>query len=559
MRWAALAVLVSSAPAWGESYAYVKAGDEHEWTAASAPLPQVEFGRFAARLVGNRPALEIEEMVAPVAEWNKSAAPFGAPKSATVVGDVARERVAAIFLRKTFVVGEERDRIKVLHLRARYQDGLVARINDVEVARRGLEPNAPPGRLAQRTHGPEWESFYIEARPGLLRPGDNLLAIEVRPSAVRLTPSVDVELVGSDVEKIVRGPIVGRVGSDRAVITFETDAPSLGEVRWGREASRYDQRLAGAGPVTHHQFALTGLFPDAEIHYQVAAGGEASADLSFHTMAERPAVVRFVVYGDVRTGHDVHAEIARAVMGEAPDFIITTGDMVLRGTDEADWQRFFAVAGDLVARVPMYPALGNHDLGAAGEGERHFEDVFGLTDRPADCPPGAAWYSFDVGAVHVAMLDSNHYQDDRQLAWLEGDLGAARARGVRAIFAVGHHGPFAWGPHGGEPTAAERYVPVLARHGATVFFSGHDHLYQRGRAGGLTYVVSGGGGAPLYQPRCGGRGQAECRGKDGTEMAVAAYHYVVVEVYRDDARLCAKRPDGTPLEACVTLPLSAGR
>ena len=28
MRWAALAVLVSSAPAWGESYAYIKAGDE---------------------------------------------------------------------------------------------------------------------------------------------------------------------------------------------------------------------------------------------------------------------------------------------------------------------------------------------------------------------------------------------------------------------------------------------------------------------------------------------------------------------------------------------------
>ena len=42
-------------------------------------------------------------------------------------------------------------------------------------------------------------------------------------------------------------------------------------------------------------------------------------------------------------------------------------------------------------------------------------------------------------------------------------------------------------------------------------------------------------------------------------MVVAAHHYIVVEVYRDDARLCAKRPDGTPLDVCVTLPLSAGR
>lgn len=551
-----LAVLVSSVPAWADSHVYVAAGAEHEWTAAGAPLPQVEFGRLAARLVSPRPR-PVEPDPAP--DWDKAApspAPFGSGNAATVVGDAARERVAALYLRKTFQVGDELSRIKMLELRARYQDGLVASINDVEVARRAIDVGAPTSRLASRTHGPEWESFYIAMRPGLLKPGDNVLAIEVRPSAARLLPQIDVELSGREAERIVRGPIVGRVGTDRATITFETDGPAVGEVRWGRAAATYDERLAGT-PAVHHQFVLTGLPADAAIHYQVAVGDEASADASFHTMAERPPVVRFVVYGDVRTGHDVHAEIVKAAAAEAPDFVVTNGDMVLRGTDEADWQRFFAVAGDLLAHVPVYPVVGNHDLGGAGDHERHLEDVFALPDRPPDCPPGSAWYSFDVGGVHFVMLDSNRYDDDRQLAWLEADL--ERARGARAIFATAHHGPFARGPHGGDPTAAEKYVPVLARYHTAVFFSGHDHVYQRGRAGGINYVVSGGGGSPLYQARCGVPGRPECRSKDrsdGMDAFISAYHYVVVEVYRDDVRLCAKRPDGTPLEACFRVALS---
>jgi hypothetical protein len=40
---------------------------------------------------------------------------------------------------------------------------------------------------------------------------------------------------------------------------------------------------------------------------------------------------------------------------------------------------------------------------------------------------------------------------------------------------------------------------------------------------------------------------------------VAAHHYVAVEVYRDDLRLCPKRPDGTPLEECVRIALPQPR
>ena len=280
-------------------------------------------------------------------------------------------------------------------------------------------------------------------------------------------------------------------------------------------------------------------------------------EAAFHTVPRPEEPIRFVVYGDVRSGHAAHAELVEAILDEAPDFVVSTGDMVLSGSDEGDWQRFFQVAAGLLARIPTYPVIGNHDVGTAGDQHhlRRFEDIFALWPGPADRPDGAAWYGFDVGAVHFVMLDSNRYHDERQLAWLEADLAAARAAGARAIFAATHHGPYARGPHGGSAVAAERYVPLLARAGVAALFSGHDHFYQRGRVGGLTYVVFGGGGAPLYQPRCGVAGKRACR-KDGAQLVTAEHHHVALEVHHDYVKMCPRRPDGTLVEECTTLSLA---
>jgi hypothetical protein len=74
--------------------------------------------------------------------------------------------------------------------------------------------------------------------------------------------------------------------------------------------------------------------------------------------------------------------------------------------------------------------------------------------------------------------------------------------------------------------------------------------------GGMPYVVTGGGGAPLYPARCGVAGKPACKVDDGMRVFASTYHYVVVELFRDDLRLCPKRPDGTPVEACLRLPVA---
>src|SRR5262249_45969471 len=172
----------------------------------------------------------------------------------------------------------------------------------------------------------------------------NVLALEVRPTALRLGPTIEVALAASDLGHIVRGPVVQRLGERSATIVFETDLPMLGEVHWGVSAGAYEHTAGDAEPAMRHEIALADLPAGATVHYDVAvrmapdAGDDASPDYAFHTAPGAADVVRFVVYGDVRGGHEIHREVLRAALAEAPDFVVSTGDMVQRGSDEADWQ-----------------------------------------------------------------------------------------------------------------------------------------------------------------------------------------------------------------------------
>ena len=44
-------------------------------------------------------------------------------------------------------------------------------------------------------------------------------------------------------------------------------------------------------------------------------------------------------------------------------------------------------------------------------------------------------------------------------------------------------------------------APLLAKYKATAMFAGHDHTYERSEADGVTFITSGGAGAPLRQER----------------------------------------------------------
>ena len=97
-------------------------------------------------------------------------------------------------------------------------------------------------------------------------------------------------------------------------------------------------------------------------------------------------------------------------------------------------------------------------------------------------------------------------------------------------------------------------MPILERHHVDVVFAGHEHNYQRAhprRNGefvesgpGTTYIVTGGGGAPLYETR------------DDRILAAkrAAYHYVRAEVSGLHLRLSALDANGELIDSAELAP-----
>ena len=378
------------------------------------------------------------------------------------------------------------------------------------------------------------------------------IAIELRPSGRRHAPTVDVELTGRRDRGIVRGPVLVETGATSARIVVETDPDTAAVLEWGT-GEALDQKLASS-PARRHAFVLPTLPARGQVRYRVIAGASQSATYRFNTMPGAGDVIRLGIYGDVRGGHATHRKLVDAMLGESLDLVGVTGDMVLHGTDEADWQRFYAITAPLLAQVPYIAAIGNHDLGWL-RARASADDAFALPAGPAGRPVGTYWCSYDLADIHLVMLDSNSYELADQQTWLETDLAAARARKVRAILVLTHDGPYSRGYHRGSVDARTRYVPILARHHVDLLLAGHDHLYQRGEAGGIRYVVSGGGGASLYAISCGVPGRRTCAVDDGMQAVAREHHYVVLTVSKTAIELCARRPDGRLLEPCTQLPL----
>jgi hypothetical protein len=114
-----------------------------------------------------------------------------------------------------------------------------------------------------------------------------------------------------------------------------------------------------------------------------------------------------------------------------------------------------------------------------------------LLDMPAP------WYSTTLGDAELIVLDANRPTDPEQVAWLEQTLQASRAPWKIAVF---HQPAFSCSTHATTPEVVAAWVPLFEAHGVDLVLNGHDHNYQRFEPRhDVTYIVSGGGGARLYE------------------------------------------------------------
>ncbi len=222
----------------------------------------------------------------------------------------------------------------------------------------------------------------------------------------------------------------------------------------------------------------------------------------------------FVGYGDIRftnprdtrvsNQYMRRAEIAR-ITQEKPAFVLVSGDLVLRGDNAQDWKVFDSETVPLRgAGVELFPALGNHDV--RGDERQALANYFQRFPQLGY----RRWYSVRAGNVLVFVLDST--SDDgpgsEQWRWLEHGLDRLPAD-VDFVLISLHHPPvtqssdyISGGGHAARPQEQqlalllEKYQQRLRAR--IIVLAGHVHNYERYERGGVTFIVSGGGGATPY-------------------------------------------------------------
>jgi hypothetical protein len=421
----------------------------------------------------------------------------------------------SVYVRQRFDLGPNPEAVRQLTLQYRPEGSYVAYIN-----------GQPMGEASLGT-------YTLSVPPGMARASGNVLALAIHPSgtAVSMNAQLDGSAAAPQPSAIVKGPYLVNPTPVGITLLWETATAvsSLAVV----DGQRYD-----GGGDRWHTVTVTGLESDRAYPYHVEAGATHSEEGQLTTAPPAGKRLRFVVFGDTRTGGDTHRKLVDALVAESPDFVVNTGDLVGQSV-ASEWETFFKLEYPLLLKTPLYPAMGNHEHDY-GE-EEDFARYFPLGNGKQF---SGRVYSFDYGSVHLAVLDSNGELEDQE-SWLDRDLTAADTRGL-VSFVVMHWGP-ACGCDGfkhGANDEANGVLKIAARHKIAGLFSGHNHLYERGVVRGVPYVVTGGGGAPL----------GETGRTASTQVTFAQNHYVVLDVLGRDVQLTAKSAQGAILDAAGLAP-----
>ena len=123
----------------------------------------------------------------------------------------------------------------------------------------------------------------------------------------------------------------------------------------------------------------------------------------------------------------------------------------------------------------IHPAVGNHEYGTPGASG--YFSYFGA----AAGDPSKGYYSFDIRAWHIVVLNGNCDKvggcaaGSSQEQWLKADLAASPASCTLAYW---HQPRFSSGGHG-DNLAYDVWWQDLYSAGADVVLNGHDHYYER--------------------------------------------------------------------------------
>jgi hypothetical protein len=261
------------------------------------------------------------------------------------------------------------------------------------------------------------------------------------------------------------------------------------------------------------------------------------------------APFRFVAYGDTRftdpanikdTNPTVRQELIKAIAKVRPAFISFGGDIPFNGFSEDDWKVYDRETSIWRERsITVFPTLGNHEL----RGDLNIA----LANYFARFPMLQEHRFYSVRAANTLLLSLDSSLDET--TGPEGDWLSEQFRqlgdDIDFVFISLHHPPVTSagdktnGRGGSSARPAEQKLAAFLEQqqknmrARIVVFASHVHNYERHERAGVTYFVTGGGGAHAYP--------ISRAAEDPFQSAEINYHYLLVEVRRGKLKITMNR------------------
>jgi hypothetical protein len=331
---------------------------------------------------------------------------------------------------------------------------------------------------------------------------------------------------------------------------WRTDTDTLATVvEWG-EGTELTERTEGMSLIFGdsndfdgfriHEVRLCGKLTPATTYSYRVGGDEAWSDTYTFTTPGAPDsfdTVTIGIVGDSRGAYTTWASLLESMEAFDPDLYMFSGDMVEFGVVQAEWDSWFEAAGDLWATKVLVPAHGNHEFLA-----RNYFAQFAL-------PGNEEWFSLDYGPLHLVSLNDTVRNTNDIYTFQTNFLATDLVAHDRPWTFVQHHQPIysACTRHGSQESLREAWGPEFDAGDVDVVVAGHNHIYERSvritaeqeAADGTTYLVAGGGGAPLYEE------------SDDTWFNLVANpieHYIIAEITGNTATFTVRDLDDNVLD-----------
>lgn len=341
--------------------------------------------------------------------------------------------------------------------------------------------------------------------------------------ALAIATACGIPSRGSDWQEVgpqlfTTGPYIVVSGPRQALIAMKSDHDEPPVVEWSVEGAVGEStRVTAERDVDLWIATLDDLPISDRIRYTVVTSRGSTEAQSFRIGVPDGESFRFAVFGDTRTGHQVHRAVVEAVAREKIEFYVHTGDMVDRGGIQSQWDLFFQIERPLMVKTPVVPAIGNHDMGA-----RHYFRHYFMHQR---WTRGRRYFSHDWGNLRIVVIDGGIECRDgcEQYVFAERALAKGAAEGKMMAMML-HFPPYSSGKHGSHMGVQKSISELARRYGVEVVIAGHDHNYERTKLiDGVTYIVSGSAGAPIRP----------VKPQWFTAEARTEPHYVLIDVERD--------------------------